>query len=110
VSDPSKLQEEYTRYHFYLQLRKDILNGKLTVSPSTACLLASYIVQCKYILQYLIGYIIKLYLNGGLAELGDYNPDEHKIGYLSSMVLIPDQTEQLETQIYQLHKLHKLVL
>lgn len=47
VSDPSKLQEEYTRYHLYLQLRKDILNGKLLVSPSTACLLASYTVQCN---------------------------------------------------------------
>lgn len=49
VSDPSKLQEEYTRYYLYLQLRKDILNGKLIVSPSTACLLASYTVQCNYI-------------------------------------------------------------
>lgn len=48
VSDPSKLQEEYTRYHLYLQLRKDILHGKLLVSPSTACLLASYTVQCKF--------------------------------------------------------------
>lgn len=47
VSDPSKLQEEFTRYHLYLQLRKDILHGKLLVSPSTACLLASYTVQCK---------------------------------------------------------------
>lgn len=47
VSDPSKLQEEYTRYHLYLQLRKDILQGKLIVSPSTACLLASYTVQCN---------------------------------------------------------------
>jgi len=47
VSDPSKLQEEYTRYHLYLQLRKDILHGKLLVSPSTACLLASYTVQCN---------------------------------------------------------------
>lgn len=47
VSDPSKLQEEYTRYHLYLQLRKDILYGRLIVSPSTACLLASYAVQCN---------------------------------------------------------------
>lgn len=48
VSDPSKLQEEYTRYHFYLQIRKDILSGKLLVPPSTACLLASYSVQCEF--------------------------------------------------------------
>lgn len=48
VSDPSKLHEEYTRYQFYLQLRCDILNEKLILPPSTAILLASYIVQCKY--------------------------------------------------------------
>lgn len=42
-----------------------------------------------------------------LAELGDYNPEEHKTGYLSGMILIPGQTEQLENQISELHKLHK---
>ncbi|KAF4521553.1 hypothetical protein B566_EDAN001273 [Ephemera danica] len=47
VTDPSKLQEEYTRYHFFLQLKRDILDGKLIVPSSTACLLASYAVQCK---------------------------------------------------------------
>lgn len=47
VSDPSKLQEEYTRYHLYLQVRQDILQGRLQVTPSTACLLASYTAQCK---------------------------------------------------------------
>lgn len=47
VSDPSKLQEEYTRYQFYLQVRRDILEGRLILAPSTACLLASYTVQCK---------------------------------------------------------------
>lgn len=48
VSDPSKLQEEYTRYQFYLQIRRDILQGKLQLPSSTACLIASYTVQCKY--------------------------------------------------------------
>lgn len=48
VSDPSKLQEEYTRYQFYLQIRKDILQGRLQLPPSTACLIASYTVQCEY--------------------------------------------------------------
>lgn len=49
VSDPSKLQEEYTRYQFYLQIRRDILQGKLQLPPSTACLIASYTVQCKFL-------------------------------------------------------------
>jgi len=73
VTDPSKLQEEYTRYHFYLQIRKDILSGKLKVPPSTACLLASYTVQ---------------------SELGDYHPDEHGPKYLSVMALVLGQTKK----------------
>nr|XP_018897637.1 PREDICTED: tyrosine-protein phosphatase non-receptor type 4 [Bemisia tabaci] len=86
VSDPSKLQEEYTRYHLYLQVRKDIMQGRLVVPPNTACLLASYTVQ---------------------SELGDYHPDEHAPGYLSEMALIPNQTEDMEHKICELHKLHK---
>lgn len=86
VSDPSKLQEEYTRYQFYLQIRRDILQGKLQLSPSTACLIASYTVQ---------------------SELGDYHPEEHGPGYLSRLQLIPGQTEEMEKKIAELHKLHK---
>ncbi|XP_071446930.1 tyrosine-protein phosphatase non-receptor type 4 isoform X1 [Hetaerina americana] len=86
VTDPSKLQEEYTRYHFFLQIRKDILDGRLQVPPSTACLLASYAVQ---------------------SELGDYHPDEHGSGYLSEFRLIPGQSEEMEKKIAELHKLHK---
>ncbi|XP_034945429.1 tyrosine-protein phosphatase non-receptor type 4 isoform X1 [Chelonus insularis] len=86
VSDPSKLQEEYTRYQFYLQIRKDILQEKLHLPPSTACLIASYTVQ---------------------SELGDYHPEEHGPGYLSKLQLIPGQTEEMEKKITELHKLHK---
>lgn len=57
VSDPSKLQEEYTRYHFYLQVRKDILQGRLIIPPSTACLLASYVIQCKYLIYFIFCYV-----------------------------------------------------
>ncbi|XP_014234408.1 tyrosine-protein phosphatase non-receptor type 4 isoform X1 [Trichogramma pretiosum] len=86
VSDPSKLQEEYTRYQFYLQIRRDILQGKLQLPPATACLIASYTVQ---------------------SEIGDYNPEEHGIGYISRLQLLPNQTEEMERKICELHKLHK---
>ncbi|KAK7863894.1 hypothetical protein R5R35_007226 [Gryllus longicercus] len=86
VSDPSKLQEEYTRYHFYLQIRHDIMQGRLQLPPSTACLLASYTVQ---------------------SELGDYHPEEHAPGYLQSLQLIPGLTDEMEKKIAELHKLHK---
>lgn len=32
---------------------------------------------------------------------------EHSVGYLSTMALIPGQTEELERKICELHKLHK---
>ncbi|XP_063233077.1 tyrosine-protein phosphatase non-receptor type 4 isoform X2 [Bacillus rossius redtenbacheri] len=86
VSDPSKLQEEYTRYHFYLQVRRDILQGRLQLPPSTACLLSSYVAQ---------------------SELGDFNPDEHGPGYLSALQLFPGQNDEMEKKIAELHKLHK---
>ncbi|PIO63274.1 FERM protein, partial [Teladorsagia circumcincta] len=45
VSDPSKLVEEYTRYHFFLQLRLDMLEGRLPSAEGSLALLASYAVQ-----------------------------------------------------------------
>jgi hypothetical protein len=47
VSDPGKLLEEYTRYHFYLQIRKDLADGRLMCSEGSMAMLASYAVQCK---------------------------------------------------------------
>nr|XP_022305445.1 tyrosine-protein phosphatase non-receptor type 4-like isoform X5 [Crassostrea virginica] len=86
VSDPSKLEEEYTRYHFFLQVKRDILEGRLVTPPSTAALLASYAIQ---------------------SELGDYNPDEHKGNYISDYRFIPHQTEDFEKQVSELHKQHR---
>ncbi|XP_013061664.1 tyrosine-protein phosphatase non-receptor type 4-like isoform X1 [Biomphalaria glabrata] len=86
VSDPSKLAEEYTRYHFFLQVKRDILSGKLVCSESIAVLLASYAVQ---------------------SELGDFNPEEHKDGYLSEFAFIPDQTREFEKQVAEKHKQHR---
>lgn len=115
VTDPSKLQEEYTRYHFYLQVRKDILQGKLLVSPSTACLLASYTVQCKFLLFIIVIFLMifpSIYLKILFcsAELGDYQIEELEPNYLSGMVLVPGQTEEMERKISELHKMHKYVI
>ncbi|CAG7830963.1 unnamed protein product, partial [Allacma fusca] len=90
VEDPARLNEEYTRYHVFLQLRKDILEGRLIVTPSTACLLSSYAVQ---------------------SELGDFNPEEHdELGYYlqnteANLLLL--KSEDYLRKICQLHKLHK---
>ncbi|XP_059157704.1 tyrosine-protein phosphatase non-receptor type 4-like isoform X2 [Physella acuta] len=86
VSDPSKLAEEYTRYHFFLQVKRDILSGKLVCPDQIAVLLASYAVQ---------------------SELGDFNIEEHKDGYLSGFLFIPNQSEEFEKQVAEKHKHHR---
>ncbi|XP_041367187.1 tyrosine-protein phosphatase non-receptor type 4-like isoform X2 [Gigantopelta aegis] len=86
VSDPSKLAEEYTRYHFFLQVKRDILSGKLVCPLSQAVLLASYAVQ---------------------SELGDLNPEEHTDGYLSDFIFMPGQTKEFEKLVAEKHKQHR---
>lgn len=46
--DPCKLVEEITRYQFYLQLKQDVLQGRLPVAFDLAAQLGAYVVQCKY--------------------------------------------------------------
>ena len=41
------------------------------------------------------------------ADLGDYNPDEHLHGYLADLRLVPNQTEDLEAKIAELHRMHR---
>ena len=46
--DPFRLKEEITRYQIYLQLKRDLLHGRLYCTPAEAALLAGYIIQCEY--------------------------------------------------------------
>lgn len=47
--DPNQLEEEYTRYLFCLQIKRDLANGNLQCSDNTAAIMASYIVQGNYV-------------------------------------------------------------
>ncbi|XP_028663882.2 tyrosine-protein phosphatase non-receptor type 4 isoform X2 [Erpetoichthys calabaricus] len=85
VSDPSKLQEEYTRYQYFLQLKQDILTGRLPCPYNTAALLASYAVQ---------------------SELGDYNHSEYFPGYLADYCFIPNPPTDFEKEISKQHQQH----
>ncbi|XP_045660060.1 tyrosine-protein phosphatase non-receptor type 4 isoform X3 [Ursus americanus] len=85
VSDPNKLQEEYTRYQYFLQIKQDILTGRLPCPYNTAALLASFAVQ---------------------SELGDYNQSENLPGYLSDYSFIPNQPQDFEKEIAKLHQQH----
>ncbi|KAI5646606.1 protein-tyrosine phosphatase domain-containing protein [Phthorimaea operculella] len=84
--EPSRLGEEFTKYLLCLQLRKLLLDGRMTAPKNTALLLASFTVQ---------------------AELGDYNVSEHPPNYLSELCLLPKQSAEDERRIRELHKLHK---
>uniref|UniRef100_A0A8D3B348 FERM domain-containing protein n=1 Tax=Scophthalmus maximus TaxID=52904 RepID=A0A8D3B348_SCOMX len=81
--DPSVLIEDITRYYLCLQLRDDILSGRLPCSFVTHALLGSYTVQ---------------------AEVGDYEPEEHGPDYVSDFRFAPNQTRELEERVMELHR------
>ncbi|XP_035384974.1 band 4.1-like protein 2 isoform X10 [Electrophorus electricus] len=84
--DPSQLTEDITRYLLCLQLRQDISLGRLPCSFVTHALLGSYTLQ---------------------AELGDYDPDQHRSDYIAQFHFAPTQTKELEVKLAELHKSHK---
>lgn len=43
--DPFRLKEEITRYQVYLQLKRDLLHGRLYCTSGEAALLGAYIIQ-----------------------------------------------------------------
>ncbi|XP_035201497.1 protein 4.1 isoform X23 [Oxyura jamaicensis] len=84
--DPAQLTEDITRYYLCLQLRQDIVTGRLPCSFATLALLGSYTVQ---------------------SELGDYDPDLHSADYISEFKLAPNQTKELEEKVVELHKTYR---
>ncbi|NXH11146.1 EPB41 protein, partial [Bucco capensis] len=84
--DPAQLTEDITRYYLCLQLRQDILTGRLPCSFATLALLGSYTVQ---------------------SELGDYDPELHSPDYISEFKLAPNQTKELEEKVVELHKTYR---
>uniref|UniRef100_A0A671SU43 FERM domain-containing protein n=1 Tax=Sinocyclocheilus anshuiensis TaxID=1608454 RepID=A0A671SU43_9TELE len=84
--DPSQLTEDITRYLLCLQLRQDIASGRLPCSFVTHALLGSYTLQ---------------------AELGDHDPEEHRLDYISDFQFAPNQTKELEEKVVELHKSHR---
>ncbi|XP_030800209.1 band 4.1-like protein 2 isoform X5 [Camarhynchus parvulus] len=84
--DPSQLTEDITRYFLCLQLRQDIVSGRLPCSFVTHALLGSYTLQ---------------------AELGDHDPGEHSSDYISEFQFAPNQTQEMEEKVAELHKTHR---
>ncbi|CAF2905605.1 unnamed protein product [Rotaria sp. Silwood2] len=87
LTDPStQIDDEFTKYLYVLQIKKELLSGKMWCPRSTAAILASYIVQ---------------------SELGDYDPDEHRQGYLEDFRFVPFQNSDFDNEVEQYHKEHR---
>uniref|UniRef100_A0A8D8QFX7 Erythrocyte membrane protein band 4.1-like 4A n=1 Tax=Cacopsylla melanoneura TaxID=428564 RepID=A0A8D8QFX7_9HEMI len=81
--DPCKLLEEITRYQFFLQVKQDILQGRLPVSFELGAELGAHVVQ---------------------SELGDYDPRRHSPGYVSEFRFTSHQSAALESRVAELHR------
>ncbi|XP_028259179.1 FERM, ARHGEF and pleckstrin domain-containing protein 2 isoform X2 [Parambassis ranga] len=81
--DPGQLQEEYTRYLFSLQMKRDLMECRLICSENTGALLASHLVQ---------------------SEIGDYD-DVADRDFLRINKLLPYQ-ENVQERIMELHRRH----
>ncbi|KAJ8289290.1 hypothetical protein COCON_G00019490 [Conger conger] len=79
-SEPNNLHEELTRYLFVLQLRQDILSGKLKCPYDVSVELGAYCLQ---------------------SELGDCDPSDHSPELVSEFRFTPKQTEAMEAAIFQ---------
>jgi hypothetical protein len=53
---------------------------------------------------------VKFFLIMKIAELGDFNEDEHKEGYLSEFNFVPNQSNELLREVAAMHRKHRLVL
>ncbi|XP_075272817.1 tyrosine-protein phosphatase non-receptor type 3 isoform X2 [Opisthocomus hoazin] len=85
IPDPNTLQQEQTRHLFFLQLKTDIVEGRLSCPINSAVVLASYAVQ---------------------SQLGDYNASVHRSGYLSNYSFIPEQNKDFLAKVESLHEQH----
>ncbi|XP_017847788.1 uncharacterized protein DDB_G0283357 isoform X2 [Drosophila busckii] len=83
AADPCKLLEEITRYQLFLQVKQDVLQGRLPVAFELAAELGAFVVQ---------------------SELGDYDQRRHSKGYVSEFRLLPNQSSELEARVSELHQ------
>uniref|UniRef100_A0A0A9YFS3 protein-tyrosine-phosphatase n=2 Tax=Lygus hesperus TaxID=30085 RepID=A0A0A9YFS3_LYGHE len=73
VSGVNLLQDENTRYHYFLQLKSDIIEGRINCNHKQASMLASYSMQ---------------------AEFGNHDLERHTAEYLKDFALFPKHLTQ----------------
>ncbi|XP_060524668.1 tyrosine-protein phosphatase non-receptor type 14 [Cylas formicarius] len=68
ISGVFLITDEVTRYHYFLQLKQDVIEGRISCTPRQAIELASYSMQ---------------------AEFGNFNAERHTSHYLKDFQLFP---------------------
>ncbi|KAK6631725.1 hypothetical protein RUM43_013789 [Polyplax serrata] len=68
VNNVSLIQDETTRYHYFLQVKKDVIEGRVQCSVEEAILLATFAMQ---------------------AEFGNHDHERHTAEYLKDFVVFP---------------------
>ncbi|CAG9135907.1 unnamed protein product [Plutella xylostella] len=81
--NPLLLKEDATRFQIYLQLKRDLLHGRLYCTSNEAAMLGALIIQ---------------------VELGDYDPNIHVGNYVTEMKLLLRQTDVIEARIQEIHR------
>uniref|UniRef100_A0A452GV75 FERM, ARHGEF and pleckstrin domain-containing protein 2 n=1 Tax=Gopherus agassizii TaxID=38772 RepID=A0A452GV75_9SAUR len=81
--DPGQLQEEYTRYLFALQIKRDLAEERLTCSDNTAALIISHLLQ---------------------SEIGDFDESGDR-DHLKTNQYFPNQ-ERVQGKILEFHRKH----
>jgi len=82
-SEPNLLQEELTRYQFFLQLKQDVMTGKIPCNFEVGVKLAAYALQ---------------------SELGDYDDEVHNPYLISEFRFVPEQSEAFELAAIEAYK------
>jgi len=82
-SEPNCLREEITRYQFFLQLKLDLLSGKLECPYATSVDLAAASLQ---------------------SELGDFDEATHTPALISEFRFVQNQNEEFELDVLEAYK------
>lgn len=75
INDVQYIQDDMTRYHYYLQLKSDILEGRIRCNVRQAIMLASYSMQ---------------------AEFGNFDEERHRPECLRQCTFFPKAIAQAE--------------
>lgn len=91
--DPFILKDEISRYLMYLQLKRDLLHGRLYCNQSEAALLGAYIIQGRYLTRSSLRFIN--HFTHYLSSKANSHQNHSILSYQSFNLFIALETTQL---------------